>query len=279
LWEIVTARFEQWGEEISTAIKSAAESALAAARQAAAWLDEQIEELEARIRQLVQDIQVAVAAIAGQLRALALNLSGQVGSAIEAVRDWGWNTARAVLFDNVVFKVLPNSLRAEAERLVRNAYYSAFGNATYLLTTPLHAFAQAAGWVQEALTHQIQIGAFDRNAILNYVRERALALGAQQLTLPIAAEIDVPGPFGIHIKKEINLGTISLAPHDILGVVVNTLMSNTLLGSIVDQVIGYQQQLVEKNGQLSASRFAYQGLVDKDEANKALDTIAVLPEI
>jgi hypothetical protein len=273
LWDIVTDRFERWGKEISTAIQSAVESALATVREAAEWLDEQIEQLEARIRQLAQDIQAAVAAIAGHFRTLALQLAGHVGAAIEAVRAWGWSKVRAALFDNDVFKFfVPANLQAEAERLVQVRYNKVFDNAKHFLTTPLHAFARATGWVQEALTHQLQIGTLDRNAVLNYVREQALSLGAQQLTLEIITDIEVPLLFSGKVTKEIKLPPIHLAPHDILGMVVNALMS-PMLGGVVDQLINRYQQVVAKTSQLNAAQTAHQGALDKDEANQALDSM------
>jgi hypothetical protein len=266
LLAVVGRHFERLGTTIIEAVETMAKIVIEAAKQAAAWLDERIEDLEQFIRDLANDIKNAVANIAKDIARLALHIRGLMNNAIGAIRAEGWTIVREALFNNDVFRLLPNNVERSVEAEVMRMYNDAFNSVTYLLNMPLQAFALAAGWVHEALTHPNIV--LSRDAILQYVRNRAASLIAQNLSFSIALDVRF-----LFINERIDLGVITIPAGTILGTVLNVLMSDALLHNIVGSSVNTQSQILAKTSQLSTTEVNLRDLRTRAEADQAVDTL------
>lgn len=270
VWELFKHHFPRMIDDfVVKPLEAAAEGAIKAIEAAGQWFSTQIQQLAARVEQLAAEIGQALQQIAASLRALSDHLLTLIEDAVEQVRAVGWNLVYARLFDNDVFKALRNSWEEVIVNGVAAVYNSVFNSLRWMLDMPLQMFRDLANWVQDALRTQNQGGVLDPDAVLIHLRQRALAVTAMPINLPIAFDLVV---WGANLGR-IDLGTV-LFPHQlIVSAMVNTLMKSAFLHDTVYTVVNTHNQIPAKANEMSLLRLNLQNALTQEDANNGLTNL------
>lgn len=259
LLTFVTHHIEGLYHTMTDVAATTIKGAIDAARQAAAWLDQQIDALEQTLKRLASDIDAEIAKIAGWLHNLSQHLIQQINTAIEAVQAAGWKLVCAAIAD-----VVPARWVTEAEDVARPLYDDGFELVKGLLLAPLQMFSLAAGWVQDALQARVQSGTLSPDAVKTYVRNNAHALVAQALQIPIEFTV-----LGISF----NLGTIVLPGAGVLSTLIETLLGDVVLADTIYNVVSSQNSIIAATNQVATLRSRLDDALTQEEANAALSNL------
>jgi hypothetical protein len=275
VWELFKNHFPRMVNDfVVKPLTAAVNEAVNALEQAAQWLDRQIDELKEQIKRLAAEIQQIIDRIAAYLQALAENLLQLIGDAVEHVRALGWNLVYAALFDNPLFKTLRNSWEDFIVNGVRSVYDTSFNSLQWILTSPLQMFREMAVWVQEALRSLSQGGMLEPEAVLMHLRQRALAVSAGPMNLPIYFDV-VVDIFGKTVNLgRIDLGTILFPHHAIVGALVDTLMSSAFLRDTVYTVVGEHNQIPAKSNQITLLRSNLENALNSEQVSASRQNLS-----
>jgi len=243
--KMVGEHFLNLGKLVVRVAEAAVVAAYEGLKEAAKWLDNQIDEMRKRIQTLIEDAWKALENIATNLGELAQHLRQVVNQAIDLVRDAGWTYVEAVLFQNSVFTTLPDNWEGSVKEGVRATYNFAFDAHRWLIDAPLQMFYQVTDWIREDLRFMTEAGSLDAEVMFQRLRARAQAITTPNMSLGIRYSFSIP----VIGDVTIDLGSILFPGNIIVGILTDSLISNAALRNVVQLVVAEQKAAQAKTNE------------------------------
>ncbi len=251
------AYLEREGKAVLQTLENSAREAAAALDQAIKTLDQDVKQLQALAVQLEQDVRNLLANKLNPLLAdLTHYLKGRREALIRAVYDMGWQTIRAAVVQNWVYKHVPAPVQQDYLRKVQTLYDTAFAAASPGLAAPLTLLEKFAGFVDEEVKGEVRAKTLDRDWLMASLRARAWTVGAADLQFPIRV-------------GKLNLGTITLPAANVLGTLVSGVLDDPAVRRALDGALDVGRQAASRQAQLDTTRTAIARKMSKKDAQQA----------